>query len=463
MPQSKVAYVAHVPGHKNSKGEAAPWVIKDHKDDHIISSFGSEAAAKEGLRNMHAHEGSAKTAKTARPLHLEELRAWARSPEEGRAATKRIDAAWKPDPKYVVLDALEESQKVLATLLTGKTEHRITAEIYLAAKPFRQLFTAEKIAAQFGKQAGNYFIVTQQLFKELESEGLSLSPAVEGKLRQVEARIKGLITIVNSVPDRSVTASTKTAVYIEEQWEDILQKKGYVIDEGRESDWNDTLYTNPSMPDISVMLHEGGGDASYYVVEVNNHIVEQGEDPETLWNALDKAVQIYRESIKHDREFNEEDKSELKSMGIIGNKKAAAKFDYEASGNDVVLITPENKTELLEGDAARNFWVALDHLENKEIDSPEFDAHLQQLIQSAIMQKVGSYRIRVDASKLLKKAAAQVYIAGVEYKDNRVEKLKFTSNHKKAMWFTREAALGIRDSLPEFKISGGCFLIKPQI
>lgn len=55
---NKVAYVAHVPGHKNSKGEAAPWVIKQHDTDKILESFKSEAAAKAGLRNMESHKGS---------------------------------------------------------------------------------------------------------------------------------------------------------------------------------------------------------------------------------------------------------------------------------------------------------------------------------------------------------------------------------------------------------------------
>ena len=56
----KIAYVAHVPGHQDSKGKSAPWVVKDHKDDHIISSYGTEAEAREGLKNMHAHSGSQK-------------------------------------------------------------------------------------------------------------------------------------------------------------------------------------------------------------------------------------------------------------------------------------------------------------------------------------------------------------------------------------------------------------------
>ena len=43
-------FVAYVEGHKNSKGENAPWVIKSHKDGHIISSHRTEKEAKNHLR-----------------------------------------------------------------------------------------------------------------------------------------------------------------------------------------------------------------------------------------------------------------------------------------------------------------------------------------------------------------------------------------------------------------------------
>lgn len=52
----KVAYVEHVPGHKNSQGEAAPWVIKQHNTGKILSSHKSEAEAKKHLRDMEAHK-----------------------------------------------------------------------------------------------------------------------------------------------------------------------------------------------------------------------------------------------------------------------------------------------------------------------------------------------------------------------------------------------------------------------
>jgi transposase len=57
--QSKVAYVSHCPGHRNSKGELAEWCIRQHNTDKIINSFKSEGAAKEGLKNMESHKGSA--------------------------------------------------------------------------------------------------------------------------------------------------------------------------------------------------------------------------------------------------------------------------------------------------------------------------------------------------------------------------------------------------------------------
>jgi len=49
-------FVQHVPGHKNSKGQAAPWVVKSHTDQHIISSHATEEAAREHLQQMEAHK-----------------------------------------------------------------------------------------------------------------------------------------------------------------------------------------------------------------------------------------------------------------------------------------------------------------------------------------------------------------------------------------------------------------------
>lgn len=39
-------------GHKNSRGEDAPWVIRSHKDNRVLASFASEEDAKEHLKRM---------------------------------------------------------------------------------------------------------------------------------------------------------------------------------------------------------------------------------------------------------------------------------------------------------------------------------------------------------------------------------------------------------------------------
>lgn len=55
---SKSSYVEHVPGHKNSQGETAEWVIKDHSTHEILKSFPTKEKAEEGLQNMHIHKGA---------------------------------------------------------------------------------------------------------------------------------------------------------------------------------------------------------------------------------------------------------------------------------------------------------------------------------------------------------------------------------------------------------------------
>lgn len=49
-------FVAHASGHKNSKGESAPWVIKSHETGKILSSHKSESAAKKHLQQMHIYK-----------------------------------------------------------------------------------------------------------------------------------------------------------------------------------------------------------------------------------------------------------------------------------------------------------------------------------------------------------------------------------------------------------------------
>jgi hypothetical protein len=53
----KESFVKHMPGHKNSKGESAPYVIVSHETGKILSSHSSESKARKHLQDMHAHSG----------------------------------------------------------------------------------------------------------------------------------------------------------------------------------------------------------------------------------------------------------------------------------------------------------------------------------------------------------------------------------------------------------------------
>ena len=47
-----VSYITYIKNHKNSKGEPAPWVIKSHKDGHIISSHKTRKEAEKHLKRI---------------------------------------------------------------------------------------------------------------------------------------------------------------------------------------------------------------------------------------------------------------------------------------------------------------------------------------------------------------------------------------------------------------------------
>jgi tRNA nucleotidyltransferase/poly(A) polymerase len=55
---TRISFIVHMPGHKNSKGEASPWVIKSHETGKILSSHKSEEEAKKHLQHMHMFKGS---------------------------------------------------------------------------------------------------------------------------------------------------------------------------------------------------------------------------------------------------------------------------------------------------------------------------------------------------------------------------------------------------------------------
>ena len=55
--RDKVSYIKHIPGHEDSNGESAPWVICQHNTDKVISSHKTKQEAEEHLRDIHIHKG----------------------------------------------------------------------------------------------------------------------------------------------------------------------------------------------------------------------------------------------------------------------------------------------------------------------------------------------------------------------------------------------------------------------
>lgn len=50
---NKVSFVRYQEGHKNTRGESAPWVILSHKDGKVLSSHKTKEDAKKHLKDMH--------------------------------------------------------------------------------------------------------------------------------------------------------------------------------------------------------------------------------------------------------------------------------------------------------------------------------------------------------------------------------------------------------------------------
>ena len=68
---NKVSVVKHRPGHKNSKGESAPWVIEDHSGGKVISSHKTKEEAVSHLRDIEGHKES--TMKFTNVKNLDDL------------------------------------------------------------------------------------------------------------------------------------------------------------------------------------------------------------------------------------------------------------------------------------------------------------------------------------------------------------------------------------------------------
>jgi S-adenosylmethionine/arginine decarboxylase-like enzyme len=397
MPISKTAYVAHVPGHKNSKGEAAPWVIKDHKDDHIISSHKTQAEAKSHLRDMHAHSGSQKTATASDEFTRAYIEAalWSSTDDEGNPLDNKYGAEdIAPSTLKVMVEDCKKFQQENDQLITGCT--RGSGEYSEEA------------------QAGHDFWLTRC------GHGAGF-------------------------------------------WD---------------GDW-------PENGDALTKASKAFGEADLYVGD-DGYIYQYGTET--------------GEPVPPRNEYNptQEELDKLKIMGVTGSAKEfgvlahisnpllrkkepklafgldqqTRQYDYEANGNDVVLISPSNVTKLLEGEEANSFWVSLDGIESQTLESQEeYSRQIQDLIRSyferdiSTAKRVGAakakYVIQVDATGL--KKASITYVLGVTYKAGTIDKLKFTTNRAKAKEFPRLIARKLIAQLPNFRLTGSLKLAEESI
>lgn len=194
----------------------------------------------------------------------------------------------------------------------------------------------------------------------------------------------------------------KNASFMEQRWEDILAKKGYVVDQSVETEWEDTLYINPYQLAAKVIIHEA--EASFYLIEVDGEVVTQGTDPDKLWEILSNLPEPQHTPVKHDREINQADRELMGIQASIVSPllrktepklafefhEGVRQYDYEASGNDAVLTSPSNTTKLLQSEEAQDFWAALDSLGEQTLDAPqeEYDQKVQALIQGYFQKEV---------------------------------------------------------------------------
>lgn len=480
MPTSKVAYVAHVPGHKNSKGEAAPWVIKDHhKDDHIISSHKTESEAKSHLQDMHAHAGSLKADAISRDSLDNFTRAyieaalWSSTDDEGNPLDGKYDIEdLSPATLEAMVQDCKQFQQQNDEALQERGDTQGGHDFWLTRNGHGSGFwdgdwpengKALTLASKKYGEADLYVGDDGYIYQYGKEDSAPIPPREEYNPTPEElADLKSM----------GIIGSSKTAIYVEEQWEDILRKLGFVVDQSTETAWEDTLYINPEMPGLQVTIHEAG--ESFYVVEKDGEVIEQGNESDRLWEALNQSFEA--EPVEHNREFTDEDRALMQQMGVTAHKKSKLldkplpkvatefepqtdrQYDYEANGNDVVLISPANVTKLLQDGEATNFWISLDQIENETMEATqqEYLKRVRELVRSYFdaEAKAASKRcvIQVDATKL--KKGSVTFVSGVEYKEGKVDRLKFTSKREKAKMFSQLIAAKVVAQLPEFKLTG---------
>ncbi len=93
-----VSYIVHMPGHKNSKGDPSPWVIKSHDDNHIIGSYPSKDAAEKALKRMRyfKHKSEAEPMFNRSDIYKRLIQAM-----KPAVSNKELAKKWRKDEKEI--------------------------------------------------------------------------------------------------------------------------------------------------------------------------------------------------------------------------------------------------------------------------------------------------------------------------------------------------------------------------
>lgn len=346
MPVSKVSFVAHVPGHKNSKGEAAPWVIKDHKTGKILSSHKTQGEAKTHLQQMHAHSGSAKQAAVNFEPFVRgyiECALWSSNDDSGTPLDRNYseDDLAPSTLKAMVADCEKFQSKyenLMPEVVGQQSEILAGHDFWLTRNHHGSGFwdgdyehkeELTKAAHSFGE--ADLYVGDDGYIYQAGTETSETIPPREEYAPTPEdlADLKAM----------GIQGSKKTAVYLEDQWEDILQRKGWLLDETANVGWRDDLYINPKYPAVTVQIHIGK-EQSYFQVLFEGRPATRSTNPDVLYEMLENAPNMgnwkKEEPVKHDKEFNEADRDELKAMGIIASG-AGFKLVDSKTGQDIPL------------------------------------------------------------------------------------------------------------------------------
>jgi len=189
----KLSYVKHMPGHKNSKGEAAPWVIIDHDDGKVLSSHKTKEEAKSHLRDMKIH-GSVKTA------------------QDEEEEYDLIENLPYEDPAF---EKIEEEEAYTEEQLMGQEEESVVSE-----EAIQSFFGAssDELAQQYVEEVGT--VSDEDHWKTLKKE-LKITDFKE--LERQEELMKDLPEDIQAIRDKGVVTKEDVQSIDEKYWDKYKQ------------------------------------------------------------------------------------------------------------------------------------------------------------------------------------------------------------------------------------------------